>query len=137
MRPERVTKALSIPDAPQRFVFGVAYPANRADGHGEFMSAAEVERIAWDYARNHRRVGFFHADGTEGHADVVESSIYRGPDYVAKDINGGEQQIRTGDWLLGAILDTTTWDIVTSGQADGWSIDGMMKRRTVPRSVLG
>lgn len=136
MEPTPVAKGIHvIPDA-KRFVFGVAYPANRPDGHDEFMRPEEVERVAWDYARNHRRVGFFHADGTEGHADVVESSIYRGPTYVVKDINGADQEIRTGDWLLGAILDEVSWGLVTTGRATGWSIDGAMKRRTVPRSAI-
>lgn len=121
---------------PKRFVFGVAYTANRPDGHGEFMRPDELERVAWDFARGGRTIGFFHADGTTTHAQVVESSIHRGPDYVCKDISGGDCLVRTGDWLLGAVLDEVGWELVQKGLVEGWSIDGAMKRRPVPRSAL-
>jgi hypothetical protein len=121
---DAVIKALEAPGAPKRFVLGVAYKANAIDGHGEFMTADELERTAWDYARNHRRVGFFHADGTEGHADVVESFIWRGPDWATTDIDGQEQVIKSGDWVLGAILDEPGFELVRTRKADGWSIGG-------------
>ena len=124
-----VLKALALAESPQRFVLGVAYPADKLDGHGEFMTRKELELTAWDYARNHRRVGFFHANGTEGHADVVESYVYRGPDWATADIDGGEQVIKAGDWVLGAILDEPGFALVTSRKADGWSVDGVAKKR--------
>lgn len=130
-QPDAVIKALDIAGAPKRFVLGVAYPANKVDGHGEFMSADEVETTAWDYARNHRRIGFFHVDGTEGHADVVESYIWRGPDWMTTDIDGREQVIKSGDWVLGAILDEPGFDLVRRRKADGWSVDGAARRRRV------
>lgn len=126
---DAVIKALEVPGAPKRFVLGVAYPVAKVDGHGEFMTADEIERTAWDYARNYRRIGFFHADGTEGHADLVESYIYRGPDWVTTDIDGMEQVIKAGDWVMGGILDEPGFDLVRSRKADGWSVDGDARRR--------
>jgi len=119
---DAVMKALGV--GPKRFVLGVAYPADTPDGHNEWMSTDELERAAWDYARNHRRVGFFHADGTEGHGDVVESYLYRGPNWTTTDIDGQTQVIKAGDWLLGAILDPVGFDLVQKRKADGWSVGG-------------
>lgn len=118
---------------PKRFVLGVAYPSDRVDGHGEFMSPDELEKAAWDYARNGRQIGFYHADGTTGHADVVESYIYRGPDWETDDIDGCTQVIKSGYWMLGAILDEPGFELVTTQKADGWSIDGMARRRVTRR----
>ena len=134
---EQVMKALAVSPNPQRFVLGVAYPANRVDGHGEFMRPEELEKAAWDYARNHRRIGFYHADGTEGHADVVESYIWRGPDWVTTDIDGREQVIKAGDWVLGAILDEPGFHLVTTRKADGWSVDGVARRHRTTRPSAG
>lgn len=127
-----VTKALTVPANPKRFVLGVAYQPDTLDGHGEFMSAEELERIAWEYCRKHRQIGFYHADGTLDHADVVESFIHRGPDWTTTDINGNEQVIKTGSWLLGALCDQPGFEQVVSQKADGWSMDGLMRRRMSP-----
>lgn len=135
--PEQVMKAMQVSPNPQRFVLGVAYPANRVDGHGEYMRPEELERAAWDYARNHRRIGFYHADGTEGHAEVVESYIWRGPSWETTDIDGREQVIKSGDWVLGAILDEPAWQLVTTRKADGWSVDGVARRRRTTRPNAG
>ncbi len=130
---ESVEKRLSVPPDPQRFVLGVAYPASRKDGHSEWASPESVEKAAWDFAREGRRVGFFHAGSdTEGHIDVCESYIYRGPDWVIKDISGNEQTIRAGDWMLGGIADEPAFDTIISEAADGWSIDGRARRRFSP-----
>lgn len=129
VEPDAVLKALEVSANPQRFVLGIAFPSEKLDGHKEWMSRAEVENAAWNYVRKGRTVGFYHADATLGHAEIVESYIYRGPDWVTKDIEGAEQTIREGDWLLGAILDPPAFDLVLKGKADGWSLDGLARRR--------
>jgi hypothetical protein len=136
---EPVVKRLNVPQDPKRFVWGVAYPADRVDGHGEFMSATELEQVAWDYCKKSRQVGFYHADGTTSHGEVVESSIWRGPDWTTKDIDGNEQVIKSGDWVLGVQFDEPGFEQVVSERANGWSIDGLMKRRLapIPRSANG
>lgn len=131
-----VLKALAT--GPKRYVLGVACAPDEIDGHGEFTSLEEVEKAAWDYARNHRRIGFYHIDGTETHADLVESYVYRGPDWVTKDIDGAEQVIKSGSWLIGGILDEPGFDLVVKRKADGWSMDGLARRRKhrVPANTL-
>jgi hypothetical protein len=131
-----VTKSGRVIPNAKRFALGVVYPANRVDGHKDFMGPDEVERVAWDYARNHRQIGMFHADGTLGHADVVESYIHRGPDWVTAAMDGTEVVIKAGDWVMGALFDPPAWQLVVSDAVNGWSVDGRMKRRKVLRSTL-
>jgi hypothetical protein len=126
---EAVLKSITVPNNPKRFVLGVAYSPDTVDGHGEFMSAPELERIAWEYCRKHRTIGFYHADGTLGHAEVVESYIHRGDDWETSDIHGNLQVVKKGSWVLGALLDEPGFAQVTSQKADGWSMDGLMGRR--------
>lgn len=114
----------------RRFVLGVAYPALRKDGHGEWMTADTVEAAAHDFLASGRQVGFFHADGTTGHGTVVESYVHRGPSYVETAPDGTPVEINTGDWVLGVRFDEQSWQLVKSGQVDGWSIDGSGRRRT-------
>lgn len=137
----------AIPE--KRFVLGVAYQAGRddrivkgLDGHRDFMTADEVELAAWRFVAKGSRVGLLHSgfragnedldanDGTEGHALVVESSVYRGPDWVLKDADGEDVVIKAGDWLVGAVLDETAWDLWKRGRITGWSPQGVATRRT-------
>jgi hypothetical protein len=120
----------------QRYVLGVAYQAGRdpmikrgADGGRDYFSPEELEKAAWRFLQNGPETGLFHADGTEGAATVVESYIYRGPDW---DIGNGVV-VKAGDWLVGAILDEHAWQLYKSGRVTGWSPQGTARRIT-PRS---
>lgn len=121
----------------QRYVLGVAYQAGPdpriakgADGARDYFSADELEKAAFSFIPGGAEVGLFHADGTVGHAQVVESYIYRGPDW---DLGDGVI-VKAGDWLVGAILDDIAWDLYKSGHVTGWSPQGQARRRT-PRST--
>jgi hypothetical protein len=115
----------------QRYVLGIAYQSGPdpkiqmgADGARDYFSAEELEKAAWAYMSSPRDVGIFHADGTEGHATVTESYIYRGPDWTV-----GDTVVKSGDWLIGAVLDDIAWDLYKSGHISGWSPQGTAKRR--------
>ena len=86
----------------QRYTLAVAYPADRVDLQGEYMTAAELEKAAWAYAARYRGVGLVHVDGTDGASVVVKS----------------------GDWLLGITWDDTAWRLIRSGRLDGMSMQG-------------
>jgi hypothetical protein len=117
---------------PQRYVLGVAYQAGPdpriqrgMDGGRDYFSPAELEKAAWGFLQDGRQVGLFHGpDSTVGHADVVESYIYRGPDW---DLGDGSV-VKSGDWLVGAILDETAWALYKSGRVTGWSPQGSARR---------
>ena len=130
--PLRILKAdESVAD---RFVLGVSYPAQRLDGHEEFMRDRTVELTAWRYMLDGgRQVGLQHEEEIVGIADVVESYIWRADPWVITDTQGREQRILPGDWLLGAILDRPAWRLAKAGKITGWSIDGVGHRVPVDR----
>lgn len=115
----------------QRFVLGIAYQAGRADsitkgadGARDYFPPEELEKAAHAYARGDRSIGLFHIDGTEGHAEVVESYIYRGPDWLVGDVI-----VKSGDWLIGAVLDEPAWQLYKADKITGWSPQGRARRR--------
>ena len=121
----------------QRYVLGIAYQAGNdpkiakgADGARDYFTPEELEKACWSFLPGGAEVGLFHADSTQGHAEVVESYIYRGPDW---DLGDGVI-VKAGDWLVGAILDEVAWDLHKRGLITGWSPQGVGKRRK-PRSV--
>lgn len=118
---------------PQRYVLGIAYQAGPdprivtgADGSRDYFSPEELEKAAWNFMRTTRSIGLFHEDGTEGHAEVVESYIYRGPDW---DLGNGVV-VKAGDWLIGCILDPIAWQLYLNGDLTGFSPQGKAKRRS-------
>lgn len=120
----------------RRYTLNVAYPADlqdaavAADGHLDFASKSAVEDAAWGYMLAYRDVGMHHADGTSGAGQLVESYIYRGPDWVVKAANGDEVTIKAGDWLMGTIWPPDTWEDWKSGKLGGMSPQGSARRRT-------
>lgn len=132
--PDTMRQVLKEAAEPQRYVLGIAYQAGRdpriakgQDGGRDFFSEAELEKAAWEFLANGPRVGAFHLDGTDGDglATVVESYIYRGPDW---DLGDGIVA-KAGDWLLGAILSPEAWDMYQRGLVTGWSPQGVARRR--------
>lgn len=120
----------------RHYVLGVAYPADRIDGHGEFMNAESVRKASRTFLSDGgRQIGLHHADGTVGHAQVLDSFVWpiEAPDWVTVGADGTEQVIRGGDWLVGVEFDAQTWPLIKTGQVNGWSIQGMGARRESER----
>lgn len=123
-----------MPNPEQQYVLGVAYQAGPdpriqrgADGGRDWFTPEELEKAAWGFLRDGPQVGLFHGpDSTVGHAEVVESYVYRGPDW---DL-GNDIVVKAGDWLIGAILDDTAWQLYKSGRVTGWSPQGSARRIT-------
>lgn len=122
----------------RRYSLGLAYPAFRpdvgkaADGFRDFVSERTLEESAWSYMQKSLRVGLDHSAGrtTEGHATVVESYIYRGPDWHIKSADGDEKVIKAGDWLLGLTWDESGWADIKNRRRNGLSPQGKAARRT-------
>ncbi len=116
----------------QRYVLGLAYQAGKdariakgLDGCRDYISAVELEKAAWGFVPAGGHVGIQHVEGTIGAAQVVESYIYRGPDWLV-----GDTVIKAGDWLVGAILDEPAWQLHKAGKITGFSPQGTATRRT-------
>jgi Putative phage serine protease XkdF len=124
----------------QRFTLGVAYPVNRPDvavaqdGHIDYVGAEALEQAAWNYMRRGGGVGFDHAKGLNagGRGTVVESYIYRGPDWE----NANGYVVKAGDWLMGIIWDEQSWPDIKSGRKRGLSPQGAAKRRIPSQGAL-
>jgi hypothetical protein len=127
-------------DDESRYTLTVAYPADSPDaakardGFQDFASAETVEKAAWSYMRNAiangGEIGAFHADGTEGDGILVESYVYRGPDWKVEAADGSSQVVKAGDWLVGVIWSEQAWADFKSGESKGVSMQGDAVRRT-------
>lgn len=149
---ETITTSVIKAEDERRYTLHVVYPADKADiaraldGRRDFASKAVVEDAAWNYMRKYRAVGAFHtpeqaqaagaALKADGAADLVESYIYRGPDWVIKAADGSEQKIVAGDWLAGFIWSPDDWELVKSGKIGGVSVEGGARRRTPSAEAL-
>ncbi len=126
----------------RRYTLGLAYPANRpdvsvaADGFRDFAGSDALEEAAWSFLHKSGRVGLHHADGTEGHGTVVESYIWRGDPWVIKAVDGSDQTIMPGDWLLGVVWDEPTWGAIKRGEFNGFSPQGRARRRQPSAEAL-
>jgi hypothetical protein len=142
---ETITTAVLKSEPERRYTLNVIYPADKADvavaldGHRDFASKAVVETAAWNYMRKSRDVGVFHNDaqaaaaGTTaqptGAAEVVESYIYRGPDWAIKGAGGAEVVVKAGDWLGGFVWTPEAWKLIQEGKIGGVSVEGKATRR--------
>jgi hypothetical protein len=124
----------------RRYTLGVAYAANRADPHRgadgfrDFAGPEVLEKAAWSFIRNGASIGLDHAGGTDGAGRVVESYLYRGPDWPQD--NG--YVVKAGDWLLGVVWEPEAWVTIKSGQRAGYSMQGGARRRQpAPETLAG
>ncbi len=129
----------------RRYTLHVVYPADKADvaraldGHRDFASKAVVEDAAWNYMRRYREVGTFHTQEqaaaagatlkSGGAAELVESFVYRGPDWAMKAADGSEVVVKAGDWLAGLVWSPEDWELVKSGKIAAVSVEGKARRR--------
>ena len=135
LMPQEVAWQMIKSSDERRFTLGLAYPANRpdvsraADGFRDFVSPEVLEQAAWTYLRKGGSVGINHQDGTEGHGTVVESYIWRGDPWTVKAADGTTQTIHPNDWVVGVQWDQETWQMIKSGQLNGFSPQGRATRR--------
>ena len=126
-----------MPAPEQRYVLGIAYQAGPdprirkgADGGRDYIDAVDLEKAAFNFLANGPRAGLFHASGTQAAATIVESYIYRGPDWTVPAPDGTTTVVKAGDWLVGAILSPTAWELYKRGEITGWSPQGRARRIT-------
>lgn len=128
-------------DDERRFTLNVIYPAMKADvgraldGHRDFARPDVVELACWKYMREYRQVGSFHtpeqaaaAGGalkSDGAADLVECSIYRGPDW--EPVPG--HVVKAGDWVGGFIWSPDDWALIKAGKMGEVSVEGGAVRK--------
>lgn len=127
----------------KRFTYGLAYPAMKADtaraadGMIDFASASVIEAASWAWMLKSRDVGLMHDDSLGGgHAQVVESHIWRGEPWTTKAADGSMVTISPGDWCIGVIWSPQAWEQVRKGLIRGYSMQGAARRSKPSKGVL-
>jgi hypothetical protein len=128
----------------RRYTLMVAYPANKCDvavakdGYQDFAGEDAVEDAAWNYMLKSRNIGLWHQDGTDNSGDVVESYVYRGPDWPIQAADGSTHVIKAGDWLMGIRWGEQAWEDVLAGRINGVSMQGIAEREEAdPADLIG
>ena len=129
-----VASTLIKSEAARQYTLSVAYFADKpdigkaADGYRDFAPAPVVQEAAWEFMKT-REVGTWHADGTVGRGEVVESFVW--PEGAADwQPPGTGVLVKSGDWLLGVVWDDTAWADILAGRITGVSPQGKAARRT-------
>jgi hypothetical protein len=103
-------------EAKKQVVLGVVYEPNVRDTDGNFMTADEIEKMAYNFMESSRltRIDKNH-DGKANKGVVVESLIAR----------KGDPDFPEGAWAIGVhVTDGDTWKAIEKGDVTGFSIYG-------------
>ena len=103
-------------------VTGVVYEPLAEDTDGEFMTAEEIRKAAYSFAKNGNRVDVNHDFNSVDGVNVVES-------YIAPcDMMIDGAVVKAGTWLMPAkIRNDDIWKSVATGELTGFSMAGRAK----------
>lgn len=112
----RIIKA----DDDRHFVTGIVYEPMTEDAHGNYMTADEIAKAAYWFAKNGNKVDLQHNFVSEEGAAVVES-------WIAKsDCDIGGETVKEGTWLMTVeINDDSLWQSIQNGEITGLSMGGL------------
>lgn len=103
-------------DDEQQLIYGEVYAPGFPDSHGDFMTAESIQKMAHEFMRKGlvNKIDLHHTQVESG-CYVVESFIARADDPV----------FIPGAWVLGVkVPDPEVWELVKSGELNGFSFDG-------------
>ncbi|MBE1867325.1 XkdF-like putative serine protease domain-containing protein [Bacillus subtilis] len=101
----------------QKLVYGIVYEPDTVDAHGDFMTAAEIEKAAHGFLKDAREIDKQH-DYQGGVGVVVES-------YVAPaDFEMNGETIKKGSWVLVTKASEEVWEQIKKGEITGYSMAG-------------
>lgn len=126
-------------EAARQYTLAVAYPANKPDvgiardGHRDFVGKEALQDAAWNYLKDHRAVGAWHAEGGQGAGTVVESYVWPdgAPDWQP---DGSGYVVKAGDWLMGVIWEDDAWAEIEAGRMRGLSPQGTAQRAVTTKA---
>ncbi|MBT2169685.1 MULTISPECIES: XkdF-like putative serine protease domain-containing protein [Bacillus] len=102
----------------QKLVYGIVYEPDTVDAHGDFMTAAEIEKAAHGFLKDAREIDKQH-DFQGGVGAVVES-------YVAPaDFEMNGETIKKGSWVLVTKASEEVWEEIKKGEITGYSMAGV------------
>ncbi|MDU7578389.1 MAG: XkdF-like putative serine protease domain-containing protein [Bacillus subtilis] len=101
----------------QKLVYGIVYEPDTVDAHGDFMTAAEIEKAAHGFLKDACQIDKQH-DFQSGVGEVVES-------YVApSDFEMNGETIKKGSWVLVTKASEEVWEQIKRGEITGYSMAG-------------
>ncbi|MDO5562522.1 MAG: XkdF-like putative serine protease domain-containing protein [Synergistaceae bacterium] len=107
----------------KRMVYGIVYPVNKVDSQGDYSTAAEIEKAAYDFMKDLRvqNVDTGHSFEKAG-AFVAES-------WLAKSGDSLFPEAPEGSWAVGIkVEDDALWERVKKGEFKGLSMAGFGTR---------
>lgn len=105
--------------AAKRMVWAEVYTPDVPDSDGEFMRAAEIEKMAYGFMRSMKldSVDHQHAGVQVEGACVIESFIAR----------KGDPEFNEGAWVVGMHIDNDDmWEKIEKGEVNGYSMEAMV-----------
>lgn len=107
-------------DDNRHFVTGIVYEPMTEDAHGNYMTADEIAKAAFWFAKNGNKVDLQHNFVSEEGTAVVES-------WIAKsDCDIGGETVKEGTWLMTIeINDDSLWQSIQNGEITGLSMGGL------------
>lgn len=107
-------------DAENHYVTGIVYEPMEEDSHGNYMTAEEITKAAYWFAKNGDKVDLQHSFEPLDNATVVEN-------WVAKaDFKIGDEVIKEGTWLMTVeVSDESVWEGIEKGEITGFSMGGL------------
>lgn len=101
----------------EQIVMGEVYAPDITDAHGDFMTAPEIKKMAYDFMANQRlhKIDMQH-DNQETGSFIVESFIAR----------KGDETFIEGAWVVGVhIPDQKIWKMIKSNELNGFSMEAL------------
>ncbi|CAI6221798.1 XkdF-like putative serine protease domain-containing protein [Bacillus subtilis] len=115
---QKEVKVLAKEEGEQKLVYGIVYEPDTVDAHGDFMTAAEIEKAAHGFLKDAREIDKQH-DFKGGVGEVVES-------YVAPaDFEMNGETIKKGSWVLVTKASEEIWEEIKKGEITGYSMAGV------------
>ncbi|PLS05142.1 XkdF-like putative serine protease domain-containing protein [Bacillus halotolerans] len=114
---QKEVRVLAKESDEQKLVYGIVYEPDTVDAHGDFMTAAEIEKAAHGFLKDAREIDKQH-DFHGGVGEVVES-------YVAPaDFEMNGETIKKGSWVLVTKASEEVWEQIKKGEITGYSMAG-------------
>jgi hypothetical protein len=128
-RAERVQDAVQVKklDNEEQIVFGEVYAPDFPDSQGDYMTPGEIKKMAYNFMRKGAmsNIDTNHTQQPNG-SYVAESFIAREDDPV----------FIPGSWVIGVkVPDPALWQMVKTGELNGFSLDGFGVRTEKPLVV--
>lgn len=107
--------------AARQLVFGEVYVPDVLDSHGDFMTAEQIEDMAYRFMKK----GLVKAVDTEH--DLEENGSVIVESFIARS---GDQDFIEGAWVMGVhVADPHLWAMVEKGEINGFSMFGKSQKQ--------